>query len=122
MKGRLTFLMVPRSTALVLLVGQGKVLTHKIVRAAALILEAVQLGEYQQPLHDHPLEPCFHEAEVVDAGKTCSYARRWRRCKDVDGSRSPVDQTVWANGVCLQREIAKGFGHHDPGDAIRIGI
>src|SRR5205085_4144133 len=109
-------------TALVSPVRQCEILTHKKIGATAFVLEAMELGKNDQALEDHRMEPCFREAEVVEARKTRRDPRRWRRRKDRNVRRPPVNQTVRANRVYLQRETPARFRHHHPRDTARVGI
>ena len=55
---------------------QGIVLSHKVPDAFAVIFEAVKLRKYEQPFHNHSLQSCLGEAEIVDARETGAGARR----------------------------------------------
>ena len=111
-----------RDTNLVTTVGEGKIFANEIVCTVAVVVEAVDLRENDQPLEHHRLQPCFREAEIIDAGETGTHSRIRRRRKHRDLRRSPVDQTVRANRIYLQRHVPVDLGNHHPRDAIRIGI
>src|SRR2546423_9867508 len=98
-------------TALVSPVRQCEILTHKKIRATAFVLEAMELGENDQALEDHRLEPCFREAEVVEARKTRCDPRRRRRRKDRNFRRPPVNHTFRADYAYLQPETPVRFRH-----------
>src|SRR5262249_6973361 len=103
-------------------VGRSKVLANEMIRAVAAVLEAVKLCQNEKSLREHSLKPRFTEAEIPLAAKTCGDPGRGPGCKDRCSDRPPIDQTVQPQAESLYGQRSVGFRHHQPGDAVRIGV
>src|SRR6185369_14836643 len=82
---------------------QCKILTHKKVSSFAVVLEAMELREHQQTLHNHSLQLRLRESKIKTTREPCTDSRSRQACKHFHACATPINESLRTDGKHLQR-------------------